>query len=287
MGSKDSWDRVVDKIQANFARASDDAAAAEAAENAEAETKLAAAKEARRVAVVAEARKAKWVNPSDAVVLIKHELDVTQFDAEETIIIACASREVWSRFVHPNGSEVLLGFLDPRWWQSKLGGLLIQGGASPQTFLEVTANELAYFFIDVEALLAWLTKRGWPAKRGQIEWNYITGDYIPKHSGFTELVGREAKPPNPGAQDRNDELRMAPPSMINTEIGDAYSAAERASQKPPNIKEIAKMVKLSLREKGYQASVPKIQELASAPKHKKRRRKPGATVASEKRRLPR
>jgi hypothetical protein len=282
MGSKDSWDRVVDKIQANFPKAWDDgraAAAAAAAKNAETEAKVAAAKEARRVAVVAEARKAKWVNLSDAAVLIRHELDVTQFDAQETIITACASREVWSRFEHPNGSEVSFGFLDPRWWQPKLGGLMIQGGASQQTFLHVTANELAYFFIDVEALLAWLTKRGWPAKGGQIEWNYITGAYVSKSA--------EAKPPNPSAQDRNDELRMAPPSMIDTEIGDAYSAAERASQKPPNIKEIAKVVKDRLLAKGYQASVPKIQELANAPKHKKRRRKPGATVASEKRRLSR
>jgi hypothetical protein len=274
MGSK-AWDRVVDKIQANFAKAWDDAAAAAAAKNAEAETKAAAAKEARRVAVVAEARKAKWVNLSDAVELIQHELDVTQLDAQETIVIACASREVWSRFVHPNGSEVLLGFLDPHWWQPKLGGLLIQGGASQQTFLEVTANELPYFFIDVEALLAWLAKRGWPAKRGQIEWNYITADYI--------AAGCISKnPPNPDAQDRSDELRKAPQSLIDTEIGDVYSAAERANQKPPNIIEIAKEVKDRLLAKGYQASVLRIQKLASAPKHKKRRRKvgPGERKAS-------
>jgi hypothetical protein len=85
-------------------------------------------------------------------------------------------------------------------------------------------------------------------------------------------------------QDRSDELRMASASMIDTEISDAYSAAERAGQKPPNIKEIAKVVQDGLLAKGYQASVPKIQKLAEAEKHKRRRRKPGATVASEKRR---
>ena len=104
---------------------------------------------------MAEARKAVWLNVSDALALIQHELDVTQFDAQETLIVACASHEVWFRFVRPNGSEIGLGFLDPRWWQPKLGGLIIHGGASQQTFLEVTASELAYFLINVEQVLAW------------------------------------------------------------------------------------------------------------------------------------
>jgi hypothetical protein len=284
MVSEDSWPQVVEKLQAALAEEWDKAAAAGKKGNAAAKAeKLAAAKEAKRVAVVAEARKAEWVNVSDAVVLIQHELDVTQFDAQESLIIACASREVWFRFEHSNGSEINFAFLDPRWWQPRLGGLVIQGGASQQTFLEVTASELAYFFINVEQLLAWLTKRGWPAKRGGIEWNYLTGDYISK-SWHVEPPNRRAPTTE---HDRSDDLQMAPASMIDTEINDAYSAAERAGQKPPNIKEIAKVVQDRLREKGYQASVPKIQELADAEKHKKRRRKPGATVASEKRRLPR
>ena len=117
-------------MQANFTYAWEDVAAAAAAEKARAAAeaeKIAAVKEAKRLAVVAEARKAVWVNVSDAVVLVQHELDVTQFDAQETLIMACASREVWFRFLHPNGSETALGFLDPRWWQPKLGGLIIQG----------------------------------------------------------------------------------------------------------------------------------------------------------------
>jgi hypothetical protein len=157
MASEDSWPQVVKKLQAGFAKACDDTRAAAAAKKAEADAeaeKIAAAKEAKRLAVVAEARKAVWVNVSDALVLIQHELDVTQIDAQETLIVACASREVWFRFVRPNGLETALGFLDPRWWQQKLGGLIIHGGASQQTFLEVTASELAYFFINVEQLLA-------------------------------------------------------------------------------------------------------------------------------------
>jgi hypothetical protein len=283
MASEDSWAQVVKKLQAGLTKAWDDSEAAAASKKAitvrEAE-KLAAAKESERLAVVAEARKAVWVNVSDALVLIQHELDVTQFDAQETLIVACASREVWFRFVRPNGLEIALGFLDPRWWQSKLGGLIIHGGASQQTILEVTASELAYFLIDVEQLLAWLTDRGWPTKRGQIQWNYLIGDYISK--SWNELTDPRVRTME--QQDRSDELRMASASMIDTEISDAYSAAERAGQKPPNIKEIAKVVQDGLREKGYQASVPKIQKLADAEKHKKRRRKPGPTMASEKRR---
>jgi hypothetical protein len=253
MASEDSWLQVVEKLQAGSWASLDDFEAAAAAKKAKADAeaeKIAAAKEAKRLAVVAEARKAVWVDVSDAIVLIQQELDVTQFDAQESLITACASREVWFRFVRPSGSETGLCFVDPRWWQPSLRGLLIQGGEFRQTFLEITEAELAHFFINVDQLLAWLTKRGWAAERGAIKWNYLTGDYISK--SWYHAAGNLANPEaRATGHDDSDELQMAPTAMIDAEISDAYSAAERARQKPPNIKEIAKVVQDRMLAKGY------------------------------------
>jgi hypothetical protein len=72
--------------------------------------------------------------------------------------------------------------------------------------------------------------------------------------------------------------------MIHEAISDSYSESERARQKPPNIKEIVSLVRLKLAAKGHAASGRQIQKLAEADKYKKRRRRPGPTLASEKRR---
>jgi hypothetical protein len=254
MASKDSWPRVSEKLQANLRKAWRDTKADTAREKASAvaiAAKLAAAREARRV---------------------------------ECLITACASHELWFRFVHPKGAESMFAFLDPRWWQPNLRGLLIQGGEGQQTFLEITETELANFFMNVDHLLAWLTKRGWVANRGAIKWNYLTGDFISK--SWLSDAGNPVNPEEGETRhDGSDGSQMAPPAIIDTEISDAYSTAERSRQKPPNVKEIAKVVQDRLRTKGYQASLAQIQELADAEKHKRRRRKPGATVASENRRM--
>jgi hypothetical protein len=80
------------------------------------------------------------------------------------------------------------------------------------------------------------------------------------------------------------ELRPAPDSMIHKAISEVYDEAEKCALKPPNVKEIVAPVQTMLLDKGYEASGRHIQELAEHRMHKSRRRKPGTTVASEKRR---
>ena len=91
--------------------------------------------------------------------------------------------------------------------------------------------------------------------------------------------GREAPPAT-----STEALKRANDAMIDQTITAEYDGAANAGRKPPNVKEIIPLVQEALRSKGYQASGLQIQKLADAPKHKNRRRKPGKTVASEKRR---
>jgi hypothetical protein len=79
------------------------------------------------------------------------------------------------------------------------------------------------------------------------------------------------------------ELKRAPDAEIDGAIGVAYDEAAKADRKAPNVREIVALVQTILRVKGYEASGRRIQDLADADKHKKRRRQPGITVASEKR----
>ena len=83
---------------------------------------------------------------------------------------------------------------------------------------------------------------------------------------------------NPEAAER----KRAPLPVIDTAISAVYDEAEKAGTKPPNLKEIGAAVNKKLCTDGYEASDRRIQEIASAEKHAKRRRKPGKTVLSEK-----
>jgi hypothetical protein len=78
-------------------------------------------------------------------------------------------------------------------------------------------------------------------------------------------------------------LKPAPDPEIHEAITKAYDSAKKAGEKPPNVKQIAAPVQAILRNAGYQASGNRIQQLASDARHDGRRRKPGKTVASEKR----
>jgi hypothetical protein len=79
------------------------------------------------------------------------------------------------------------------------------------------------------------------------------------------------------------DLRRAPDPEIHKAITKAYDDAKAAGTKPPNVIEIINPVQALLRAAGYQATGLHIRDLASADQHKKRRRKPGKTIASEKR----
>jgi hypothetical protein len=132
-----------------------------------------------------------------------------------------------------------------------------------------------------------LTPGDWAS---EIDWD--TGKVGPYFSvSITRLsieawldAGREA-PSAPIASE--DELRKAPEAVIHGTIREVYDDAERAHQKPPNVIEIIKLVKGKLHDKGFKASGRHIRQLADDKEHQKRRRKPGATVASEKHRQDR
>jgi hypothetical protein len=152
---------------------------------------------------------------------------------------------------------------------------------------EITASNLNFLFIDVQALLQWLTERGWIAKRGKLEWNPMMGDYDTKSRSHSDQNDPAIAPNSLAAALEDGGVRPLPtPSnaMIDEAISDSYSESERARQKPPNIKEIVSLVQAKLAAKGYTASGRRIQSLAEADKYKKRRRKPGCTLANEKRR---
>jgi hypothetical protein len=87
-----------------------------------------------------------------------------------------------------------------------------------------------------------------------------------------------------GSRALQSKLRPAPDSRIHKTICEVYDDAERAGLKPPNLKEIVAPVQNKLSAKGYVATGRRIQQLAESDAYKCRRRKPGVTVASEKRR---
>jgi hypothetical protein len=70
-------------------------------------------------------------------------------------------------------------------------------------------------------------------------------------------------------------------SKIISAIRAEYDEAEAAKRKPPNIKEIVEPVQSALRCQGFHASGNHIQELAKDAEFKNRRRRPGATVKSD------
>jgi hypothetical protein len=113
----------------------------------------------------------------------------------------------------------------------------------------------------------------WPAPAGHPQSEFENG----RAQHRRPVVG-EAAPEVKG------KLRPAPDFLINKTISEVYYDAERAGLKPPNLKEIAAPVQKKLSAKGHEASARRIQQVAEADEHKSRRRKPGTTVMSEKRR---
>jgi hypothetical protein len=238
---------------------------------------------------LAKAKKGELLNIRDAVERIQKELDVSQFAARETLIKVCGSGKMWLEYVLPNGGVIIIHFIDPRWWRPNLSGMKIgrefleHGDAE----FEITATELNYLFIDVQALLQWLTERGLIAKRGKLQWYPTMGDYGAKSWSASDQKGAAIAPNLLAVALEDGGVRPVPtPSnaMIHEAISDLYSESERTRQKPPNIKEIVSLVQARLAAKGYAASGRQIQSLAEADKYKKRRRKPGRTLANEKRR---
>jgi hypothetical protein len=88
-------------------------------------------------------------------------------------------------------------------------------------------------------------------------------------------------------QRRQRKLRQAPEAAIDKHITAVYDRAQNEGEKPPNVKELVPLVQQSLGNAGFKASGRSIIALAGDPKHEQRRRSPGKTVASEKRRKQR
>jgi hypothetical protein len=81
-------------------------------------------------------------------------------------------------------------------------------------------------------------------------------------------------------------LKSASERRMIDAVRRVYDIADKEGKKPPNIREVAKPVQDLLRGDRYKASAKQIQEIAERPEFKKRRRAPGKTLKSEKRRPP-
>jgi len=78
------------------------------------------------------------------------------------------------------------------------------------------------------------------------------------------------------------KLRPAEDRIVADEIRRVYDKAHIRGTKPPNINEVAEPVQARLREIGQTASAARIKRIADYPEFKKRRRRPGKTLWSEK-----
>jgi hypothetical protein len=77
--------------------------------------------------------------------------------------------------------------------------------------------------------------------------------------------------------------KRATKPQIREAIAQAYRTAESSGSKPPNIKELPRKVQLILESEGILAAANRIQRLGEDEQFRLLRRKPGKTVASEKR----
>jgi hypothetical protein len=80
-----------------------------------------------------------------------------------------------------------------------------------------------------------------------------------------------------------EELKPASEAMTKEEMRFVCNTEEAAGRKPSNVKELSAAVQPLLQRKGFWASRRSIEKLAEAPEFKSRRRPPGKTVASERR----
>src|SRR5262245_2475096 len=79
------------------------------------------------------------------------------------------------------------------------------------------------------------------------------------------------------------KLKPAPDWIVIEAIKCVYDAAEAAHTKPPNINELPAAVQPILQQQGYYSSGLQIKQLGDREEFKRRRRPPGRTVASERR----
>lgn len=223
-----------------------------------------------------------WLGVREAVLCIAAKLSADLPAAQTKLIEACALGEVLSRYrVAPAPNEQTtvtpLGTIPTPWWWKIRDRIQIGSGPERDNNLQSFVDNFAEIEIDARSLQMWLQQRLVEAKQRSLitEMLSLAG---PLESLMAVLSADDAK----GSPKR--ELRLAPKSMIHDTISEVYDEAKMAGQKPPNVKEIVAPVRKRLSHGGYEASGRRIQQLADDDRHKSRRRKPGPTVAREKRR---
>jgi hypothetical protein len=102
---------------------------------------------------------------------------------------------------------------------------------------------------------------------------------VPPLSWWSDATKRKTQPSRSQVK-----LKAAPERIVIEAIRCAYDAAAAAGMKPPNTKQLPAAVQPFLQQKGFSTSGRHIRKLGDAEEFKRRRRPPGKTLASERRR---
>ena len=108
-------------------------------------------------------------------------------------------------------------------------------------------------------------------------------DFARRHGVPPPSLGSDASRGENQPSRSPGQLKPAPDRIIIEANRCAYKVAEAARTKPPNIKELPAAVQPLLQQKGFFASKRRIMQLGEAEEFKSSRRRPGKTVASERR----
>jgi hypothetical protein len=119
---------------------------------------------------------------------------------------------------------------------------------------------------EVESIIGW-----WGRYQAAVRYDSETARWV-KRAGLEEIE----EPATPSS------LKPASDSVIHQKIDEVYNEAEAARSKPPNLKEIGKVVQPKLHAAGYDASENHIANLAKDPRYGGRRGKPGVKASLKK-----
>jgi hypothetical protein len=121
---------------------------------------------------------------------------------------------------------------------------------------------------------------------------FRTMDVLPSKEAILEFARRhKVRPPSWWADASKGEtqpslqvkLKPAPDRIVIEAIRCVYDAAEKGGTKTPNIKQLPAAVQPIVQQQGYYSSGRHIMRLGDAEEFKRRRRRPGKTLASERR----
>jgi hypothetical protein len=192
--------------------------------------------------------------------------DVETVLARGKVCITGTRRDVIGDFL-PDRIERLVAAADRRWFCFDSNSIRVM--------YEVPPVRGAPFRIDVNNV-----RVHWPMLVEALQEAGFKIRYeLPRGAKPRVSRGKRSRPGPP-----QEPLRLAPELEINRAIQAVYDETEAGKEKPPNVVEIVTPVQARLRDAGFYASGRQIQKLADADQYKRRRRKIGVTVASEKKR---